>query len=481
MKFFNSLTRQFDEFTPIDGKNVKMYACGPTVYNYFHIGNARCFVIFDFLRRYLEYRGYNVNFVQNFTDIDDKMIKKANEEGTTVKEIAERYIAEYFTDARGLGINAATTHPRATENIDEIIDIVKTLEDGGYAYAVCPEGETQNKDVYFSTKKFKEYGKLSHYNLDELNAGASERVNLTDIKQDNMDFALWKAAKPGEPYWESPWGKGRPGWHIECSAMVKKYLGANIDIHCGGQDLIFPHHENEIAQSECYDACKGCKDTTFARYWLHNAYITVDNEKMAKSKGNFFTVRDASAVYGYDAIRFFLISAYYRSPVNYSEDALKQAKASLQRLRNCEENIRFRIEKCADSSITSKETELTDGFLKHKEQMCASLDNDLNTADAIASVFELVRDINTALQNENLSKEFLEKTLAIYLDIAKLFGFEAKEQQDSEAAEIEQQIALRATAKKEKNYAEADRIRDQLKAKGIILEDTAQGVKWKRV
>ncbi len=480
MKLFNSLSRQKEEFIPLDGKNVKMYACGPTVYNFFHIGNARCFIIFDFLRRYLEYRGYNVTFVQNFTDIDDKMIKKAQAEGVTVKEIADRYIEEYYTDAKGLGIRPASVHPRATDNIERIIDIVATLEKGGYAYAVKPLDESEGMDVYYSTRAFKTYGKLSHQSVDDLMQGASERTYIDDIKRDTLDFALWKAAKPGEPSWDSPWGKGRPGWHIECSAMVKNFLGDNIDIHCGGQDLTFPHHENEIAQSEAYDECCGCKDTQFARFWLHNAYINVDGEKMAKSAGNFFTVRDAAKIYGYDAIRYFIISAYYRSPVNFSEDTLKQARASLERLHTCQENLIFRLGAAEGGTMTSAEEEKYNSFLTHKQNMCDALDDDFNTANAVASIFELCTDINTALRDNNLSKEFLAKTNELYTEILTLFGFEKKEEKGEDDEKIEAMIAERTAAKKAKNYAEADRIRDELKSMGIILEDTPQGVKWKR-
>ncbi len=481
MKLFNSLTRTKEEFVPLDGKNVKMYACGPTVYNFFHIGNARCFIIFDFLRRYLEYRGYNVTFVQNFTDIDDKMIKKANEEGVTVKDIAERYIAEYFTDAKGLGITPATHHPKATENIPEIIDIVATLEKGGYAYAVKPFEDNDNMDVYYSTRNFKTYGQLSHQSVDDLMQGASERTYIDDIKKDPLDFALWKAAKPGEPAWESPWGMGRPGWHIECSAMVKKFLGDNIDIHCGGQDLTFPHHENEIAQSEAYDECCGCSDTTFSRFWLHNAYINVDGEKMAKSAGNFFTVREAAKLYGYESIRYFIISAQYRSPVNFSEDTLKAAKASLERLHSCEENIEFRL-KNAKGDITDSEQASFEALLPRKQQMIDALDDDFNTADGVSALFELTRDINILLKDETLSKGLLEKVNALYLELLTLFGFERKKAEESgDEAEIEKLIAERTAAKKARDFATADKIRDTLKEMGIIVEDTAQGPKWKRI
>ncbi len=481
MKLFNSLTRTKEEFVPLDGKNVKMYACGPTVYNYFHIGNARCFIIFDFLRRYLEYRGYNVTFVQNFTDIDDKMIKKANEEGVTVKDIAERYIAEYFTDAKGLGITPATHHPKATENIPEIIDIVATLEKGGYAYAVKPFEDNDNMDVYYSTRNFRTYGKLSHQSVDDLMQGASERTYIDDIKKDPLDFALWKAAKPGEPAWESPWGMGRPGWHIECSAMVKKFLGDNIDIHCGGQDLTFPHHENEIAQSEAYDECCGCKDTSFSRFWLHNAYINVDGEKMAKSAGNFFTVREAAKLYGYESIRYFIISAQYRSPVNFSEETLAAAKASLERLHSCEENIEFRL-KNATGDITSDEEKSFEALLSRKQQMIDALDDDFNTADGVSALFELTRDINILLKSEDVSKSMLEKVNALYLELLTLFGFERKKaEQSGDEEEIEKLIAERTAAKKAKDYATADKIRETLKDMGIIVEDTAQGPKWKRI
>ena len=476
------MTKQLEELKPLDGDTVKMYTCGPTVYDFFHVGNARCFVIFDFLRRYLEYRGYKVNFTQNFTDIDDKLIKKANAEGTTVKEVAEKYIKEYFTDAEGLGIKKATHHPRATENIPEIIEMVKKLEDGGYAYAVSPEGQSEDKDVYFRTRKFKGYGKLSHKNIDDLESGA--RIDVSDIKEDPLDFAVWKAAKPGEPYWESPWGKGRPGWHIECSAMSRKYLGANIDIHAGGEDLAFPHHENEIAQSESYNSCCGCTDPTFTRIWLHNAYILTDGVKMSKS-GISFKVRDAAAKYGYETIRFFIISAHYRSPVNYSEEAMHQAKVSLERLHTCEENLNFRIKAAENDvprSLSDEEKNMLCAFEGRRKQMCDALDNDFNTADGIAAVFELTRDINRALANENLSAEFLMKAWEIYTDMLALFGFEKKESaENSDDAEIEELVAKRTDAKKAKNYAEADRIRDELKSRGIVIEDTPNGPKWKRV
>jgi len=482
LKLYNSMTKTMEELKPLDGKTVRMYACGPTVYDFFHVGNARCFVIFDFLRRYLEYRGYDVNFTQNFTDIDDKLIKRANEEGTTVKEVAEKYIEEYFTDAKGLGIKPATHHPKATENIPEIINIVKTLVNNGLAYAVSPDGESGDKDVYFRTRSFKGYGKLSHKNIDDLESGA--RIDISDIKEDPLDFAVWKAAKPGEPYWDSPWGKGRPGWHIECSAMSQKYLGSNIDIHAGGEDLAFPHHENEIAQSESYNCCTGCADTTFTKIWLHNAYILTDGQKMSKS-GISFKVRDAAAKYSYEAIRFFIISAHYRSPVNYSEEAMHQAQVSVERFNTCEENLSFRIKAAKESGetlpLSDNEKALLETFAQRREQMCGALDNDFNTADGIASVFELTRDINRALSEEKLSLEFLEKAKEIFMELITLFGFEKKAQEaNDEDAEIEALVAQRTQAKKAKDFATADKIRDDLKARGIIIEDTPQGPKWKR-
>ena len=482
MKLYNTMTKQYEELVPLDGETVKMYACGPTVYDFFHVGNARCFVVFDFLRRYLEYRGYKVNFTQNFTDIDDKMIKRANEEGTTVKEVAEKYIAEYFTDAKGLGVKPATNHPRATENIDEIIDIVKTLVDNGYAYAVKPDESKEDYDVYFRTRKFKGYGKLSHKDIDDLISGA--RIDVADIKEDPLDFAVWKATKPGEPYWASPWGNGRPGWHIECSAMSKKYLGNNIDIHAGGEDLAFPHHENEIAQSESYNECKCCSDTTFTKMWLHNAYILTDGQKMSKS-GISFKVRDVAKTYGYEAIRFFIISAHYRSPVNYCVEAMNQAKTSVERFHTCEDNLTFRIKVAKENGtreINDEEKALLESFAGRRTQMIEALDYDFNTADGIAAIFELTRDINKALASDDLSVEFLEKAKEIFMELVTLFGFEKKESENSdEDAEIDALVAQRAEAKKAKDWATADKIRDDLKARGIVIEDTPQGAKWKRV
>ena len=383
MKIFNTLTRKKEELIPLDGKQVKIYACGPTVYNYIHIGNARPICVFDVLRRYLEWRGYEVNFVQNFTDIDDKLINKANEEGTTVEEVAKRFIAEYWTDAKGLNVREATVHPKATENIDEIMNIISALVEKGYAYQ-------SGGDVYFRPKKFDGYGKLSHQPLDELEAGA--RIGVAEIKENPMDFALWKGAKEGEPYWESPWGKGRPGWHIECSAMSRRYLGETIDIHCGGQDLIFPHHENEIAQSECANGCE------FARYWMHNGYINVDNRKMSKSLGNFFTVRDVAEKYGYEPIRFLMISSHYRGPINYNTEVLEQNRNALDRLYTCRDNILF-VKQNAEGSLTDAEKEWVAKYDARREQFIEAMDDDLNTADGITALFELVRDINTALQN----------------------------------------------------------------------------------
>ena len=464
MKIYNTLTRQKEEFVPLVPNEVKMYSCGPTVYNYFHIGNARPFIIFDTMRKYLEYNGYKVTFVQNFTDIDDKMINKANDEGITVKELGERFIDEYFKDADSLGISRASVHPKATENIDSIINIVKKLEDNGFAYNV-------DGDVYFSTKKFKEYGKLSHQPLDELEAGA--RININESKDDPMDFALWKKQKPGEPAWESPWGMGRPGWHIECSAMANKYLGETIDIHSGGQDLIFPHHENEIAQSECAN----CKP--FARYWMHNGYINVDNKKMSKSLGNFFTVRDVLKEFDGEVVRFFMLSAHYRSPINFSKDLIEQAKTGLERIYNCIENLEFLKQNSASGNLNDKIKEMT---LKYKNAFCEAMDDDLNTGLAIAALFDFVRDINSEFNSTSAqSIEDLDECINMLKELGAVLGILQKTDNESIDNEIEELIDKRQEARKNKNFALADEIRDNLKAQGIILEDTPNGVKWKRI
>lgn len=460
MKVFNTETRIKEELTPIEPGKIKMYACGPTVYNFFHVGNARCFVVFDMLRRYLRYRGYDVTFVQNFTDIDDKMIKKANEEGTTVKEIADRYIAEYFIDAKGLGIEPATFHPHATDNVDGIIDIISTLIEKGHAYRT-------DDGVYFRTRSFKDYGKLSHMNKDDLESGA--RIDINDGKEDPLDFALWKAKKPGEPYWASPFGEGRPGWHIECSAMSRRYLGESIDIHCGGQDLTFPHHENEIAQSE---ACSGKQ---FVKYWMHNGYINVDNQKMSKSLGNFFTVRDAAAKFGYLPIRFFLLSAHYRTPVNFSAETLAAAKSSLERIFNARESLDFYIKNAPAGELSASVKEKLDA---HKNKFITVMDDDFNTADGTSTIFELVSDV-FAFIKDGVSKESAEAALALLDELCGLMGYVKEVNGDDELVKyIEEQIALRVEAKKAKNFAEADRIRNELAEKGIILKDTREGTTY---
>ncbi len=465
MKIFNTLTRRKEELKTLVPNELKVYACGPTVYNFIHIGNARPLCVFDTFRRYMEYRGYKVNFVQNFTDIDDKIIRRANEEGTDYKTVSEKYIEEFWTDAKGMNVREATVHPKATENIDEIINIVSTLIEKGYAYAV------DNGDVYFSPKQFKEYGKLSHQPLEDLEAGA--RINVEEVKHEPMDFALWKSAKPGEPYWESPWGHGRPGWHIECSAMVRRYLGETIDIHCGGQDLIFPHHENEIAQSEC------CNGVPFANYWMHNGFISVDNVKMSKSLGNFFTVRDVANEYGYEPIRYFLISSHYRSPINYSIDIIEQCKASLVRLYNCRESLDFAMKNAVDSAPSNAE-EIKKTIESRREQFIKAMDDDLNTADAISAVFELVKDINTTVITDAPAKELVELATTVFDELTGVLGLVYNRKTESLDDEIEKLIEARTQARKDRNWAEADRIRDELKAQGIILEDTPQGVKWHR-
>ena len=460
MKIFNTLTRNKDEFTPITEGEVKIYACGPTVYNYIHIGNARPLCVFDVLRRYFEWRGFKVIFVQNFTDIDDKLIKKANEEGTTVPEVAERFIGEFWTDAKGLNVREATVHPRATENIEQIQGIISSLIENGYAY-------TAGGDVYYRAKKFDGYGKLSHQPLEDLEMGASERVDSGDIKEDPMDFCLWKGAKEGEPFWESPWGKGRPGWHIECSAMAGRYLGKTIDIHCGGLDLIFPHHENEIAQSE---AANGCD---FAHYWMHNGFINVDNHKMSKSLNNFFTVRDVADKFGYEPIRYFLISSQYRSPINYSVDIIEQAKNSLERLYTCRDNIDFALKNAADGG------EIPAFIEEHKNEFITAMEDDLNTADALAAIFMLVRDINTVIAN-GASKDTLNACADMFDQLTDVLGLVYNRKDDSLDSEIEELIEKRTAARKAKDFKTADEIRDKLKEMGITLEDTPQGVKWSR-
>ncbi len=460
MKLFNTLTRQKEEFVPITPGKVLMYACGPTVYNYFHIGNARPFITFDVLRRYFEYRGYKVKFVQNFTDVDDKMIKKSNEEGCTLAELGDRFIAEYYTDAEGLGVGKATVHPRATHCIGDIIHIIEDLIEKGYAYE-------SGGDVFYSTKKFKGYGKLSHLPMDQLESGA--RIDVNDLKEDPMDFAVWKAAKPGEPAWESPWGMGRPGWHIECSAMACKFLGKTIDIHCGGVDLIFPHHENEIAQSE---AANGCD---FAHYWLHNGHINVDNRKMSKSAGNFFTVRDAAAAYGYEAIRLFMLSSHYRSPINYSKDVLEAAKASLQRLYTTKNNLEYSI-KSSTGKLTAEEEALLKEMDPFKEKFLEKMDDDLNTADALSAIFDLTRWINTQLADTH-SLAFLNAMKALFLELTGVLNIVTGEQEVEIPEEVKALVEERTAARAAKNFARADEIRDQLAAMGVVLEDGKDGVK----
>lgn len=461
MRVFNTMSRRKEEFVPLDNNEVKIYACGPTVYNYIHIGNARPLCVFDVLRRYLEYRGYNVKFVQNFTDVDDKIIKRANEEGLTFEEVSKKYIEEFWTDAHGLNFKDATVHPKATENIDEIIDIIKTLEEKGYAYAV-------DGDVYYRTLKFDGYGKLSHQPIEDLQSGA--RIAIGEKKENPLDFALWKAAKEGEPYWDSPWGKGRPGWHIECSAMNRRYLGKSIDIHCGGKDLVFPHHENEIAQSEA------ANDAPFAKYWMHNGYINVDNVKMSKSLGNFKTVREIANVYGYEVIRYFLISSHYRSPINYSIDIIEQCKSALERLYTCRDSLDFAI-KNASSDIADDEDILA-SVASAKDKFITAMDDDLNTADAIAAVFDLVSVINTQIINKTVSKNVCDKAAQMFDELTGVLGLVYNRKSNDIDDEIEKLIEQRQEARANKDWATADKIRDELKARGIILKDTPQGVTW---
>ncbi len=455
MKLFNTLTREVEEIIPQHGKELKIYACGPTVYNFIHIGNGRAACVFDTLRRYLIYRGYDVTFVQNFTDIDDKMIRKANEEGTTVKEVADRYIKEYFTDADGLGIMRADVHPKATEHIPEILDIINELVRKGHAYVA------ENGDVYFDVHSDAEYGKLSHQPLDELESGA--RIAPGELKKDPMDFAIWKAAKPGEPSWDSPYGKGRPGWHIECSAMVRKYLGVTADIHCGGQDLVFPHHENEIAQSEC------CNDAQFVRYWVHNGYVNVDNKKMSKSLGNFFTVREVAAEYGYEAIRYFAISAHFRTQINFSREVMDQCKAALSRLHTCRDNLEFAIRNASGSG-----EELIQKADLRRNQFIEAMDEDLNTANGLTAVFELASDINSA---KNQSKASLQYAADIFDTLTGVLGFKFKKEEEAIPADILEMVEQRVQAKKARDFARADALRAEITARGYVVEDTPQGPK----
>ncbi len=467
MKIYNTMTRKKEEFIPLEEGKVKMYVCGPTVYNFIHLGNARPFTVFDTLRRYFEYRGYEVTYIQNFTDVDDKIIKRSHEEGISPEEVAEKYIEEYFIDCDGLGIKRATVHPQVTDNIENIIVFVQDLIDKGYAYEA-------GGDVLFRTRKFKEYGKLSHQNIEELELGA--RIDVDDKKEDPLDFVLWKAKKEGEPGWQSPWGEGRPGWHIECSVMSNRYLGNTIDIHAGGQDLQFPHHENEIAQSECRNG------HTFARYWMHNGYINVDGEKMSKSLGNFFTVRDISNKYDLGLVRFFLLATQYRNPVNFSDTVLEQAKAGLERLTNARDNAEFILGNLADSSLRNEEKDMVAGLDKYRERFIEAMDDDLNTADAISVIFELAKFMNTNISDQS-SKEFVQLNLDIFNELTGVLNIANKsvEEDDSLSQKVEDLIAKRAQAKKEKNFALADQIRDELTAMGIAIEDTRQGVKWKRI
>ena len=462
---YNTLSREKEVFTPLHANHVGMYVCGPTVYNYFHIGNGRTFIVFDTIRRYMEYRGYEVNFIQNFTDIDDKMINKANEESTTVKEIGDKYICEYYKDADGLNIKRATINPRATEYISEIIEFVSGLIEKGYAYEV-------NGDVYFRTKKFEGYGQLIGQNLEDLQAGA--RINVDERKEDPMDFAIWKAQKPGEPAWECPWGLGRPGWHIECSCMAKKLLGDTIDIHAGGMDLAFPHHENEIAQSEALTGKK------FANYWMHAAFLNVNNQKMSKSLNNFLTARDALKEYDADVIRFLMLSGHYRIQLNFSNELLESAKASVERLYNAIGNLENLISEVKNEEMTDEEIKYLESLDTYRQRYIEKMDDDFNTADAISVLFDLIRDINSNI-GINSSKELCEKALELIRELGLPLGILQKTTKADLEAEVEALIAERQQARKDRNFALADKIRDELKARGIELLDTPQGVRWKKV
>ena len=467
MKFYNTLTKRKEEFIPLEEGKVKMYVCGPTVYNFIHIGNARPMIVFDTARRYMEYKGYEVNFVSNFTDVDDKIIKKAIEEGVSAEEISERYIKECKKDMADMNVKPATTHPQATKEIDGMIEMIQTLVDKGYAYAV-------DGTVYFRTRKFDEYGKLSHKNLDDLRSGnRSLLVSGEDQKEDPLDFVLWKPKKEGEPFWVSPWGEGRPGWHIECSVMSKKYLGEEIDIHAGGEDLVFPHHENEIAQSEC------CNGKVFARYWLYNGFLNIDNRKMSKSLGNFFTVREIGEKYDLQVLRFFMLSAHYRSPINFSQEIMESSKNALERIVTAVTNLKHLSETAQTETVSEEEQELLKEMGVYRKKFEEAMDDDLNTADAVSAIFELVKFANTNA-GEKSSKEFVEKLKEEIVSLSDILGLLVDKKEESLDDEIEKLIAERQAARKARDFKRADEIRDQLLAQGIILEDTREGVKWKR-
>ena len=466
MQIYNSLTRKKEEFKPIHEGKAGIYACGPTVYNYFHIGNARPFITFDVLRRQLEREGYQVTFVQNFTDIDDKMIRRANEEGITVRELADRFIAEYYVDAKALGIRPATVHPKATEHIAEIIQLITRLIDNGHAYA------TPSGDVYYRVSAFPGYGKLSGQNMEDRETGASERLNVETDKESPEDFALWKAQKPGEPAWDSPWGKGRPGWHIECSAMSMKYLGETFDIHCGGKDLLFPHHENEIAQSE------GATGKKYVTYWLHNGFINVDNQKMSKSLNNFFTVRDIAKEYDLEAVRLFMLSAHYRSPINFSREQIEAANASLNRLYTARNSLRFQIENGEDRPLNAEEEAFVERLKSYEKRFDDAMDDDMNTADALGAIFELVKDANVTVR-EGVSRKAAKAALDSLEAICDVLGLLSKKE-DELPEEIAALVRERAEARKNKDWARSDELRNRIVSAGYILEDTKQGQKVRK-
>ncbi len=467
IRIYNTLSKKKEDFIPLEEGKVRMYVCGPTVYNFIHIGNARPMIVFDTVRRYMEHKGYEVNFVSNFTDVDDKIIKKANEEGVSAEKISGRYIEECKKDMEGMNIRPATTHPLATQEIDGMIDMISSLMEKGYAYAV-------NGTVYFRTRRFEEYGKLSHKNLDDLQAGSrSLLVSGEDEKEDPLDFVLWKPKKEGEPYWVSPWGDGRPGWHIECSVMSRKYLGEQIDIHGGGEDLVFPHHENEIAQSE---ACSGME---FARYWMHNAFLNIDNRKMSKSLGNFFTVREISEKYDLQILRFFMLNAHYRSPLNFSAELMEASKNALERIRTAVDNLKYIAEHASACELTEEEAKFIKETDKFEADFDRSMDDDFNTADAIAAVFDLVKFANTHAA-EGSSRAFAQALSDKIQSLCDILGIITEKKEELLDADIEELIEERQAARKAKNFARADEIRNLLLEKGIILEDTREGVKWKR-